>query len=256
MIIQSEGEPFFHKGGKTGVLLIHGTTGTPKEMRWLGEHLAAEGYTVLGCRLFGHATDQSDLLRTRWHDWLISVEDAYHILTGACDTIFLAGISLGGLLSIVFASRFPVAGIITYSVPYSMPLQLAIILRPFLPLIGLLWRYFPKGDPDWYDIELHKDHLEYPTYPIRVATELHGVLDEMQRVLPTVSVPTLIIHSKNDGSVPHQDAEIIHNKIGSDDKELLWLEKSGHNITRDAEREIVFKATAEFIRRVSSDNIS
>jgi carboxylesterase len=78
----------------------------------------------------------------------------------------------------------------------------------------------------------------------------------MQRVLPTVSVPTLIIHSRNDGSVPHEDAEIIHNKIGSDDKELLWLEKSGHNITRDAEREIAFNATAEFIRRVSSENIS
>ena len=253
MIIQNEGEPFFFKGGKTGCLLIHGTTGTPKEMRWLGEHLATEGHTVLGCRLFGHATDQKDLLRARWYDWLTSVEDAYHILSGSCDNIFLAGVSLGGLLSFVFASRFPVTGVIAYSTPYSMPEKIAVLLRPLLPLIGLVWRYFPKGEPDWYDIEMHKDHLEYPSYPIRVATELHRILDEMQKVLPKIQVPILIVHSKNDASVPHQDAEIIYRKIGSQDKALLWLEKSGHNVTRDSEREQVFSATAEFIRRVSSD---
>jgi carboxylesterase len=120
-------------------------------------------------------------------------------------------------------------------------------------LIGLVWRFFPKGDPDWYDIELHKDHLEYPAYPIRVATELHGLLDEMQKVLPQIQVPVLIVHSKNDASVPHQDAELIHSKIGSEDKELLWLEKSGHNVTRDSDRGQVFRASSEFIRKVSNN---
>jgi len=252
MIIQNEGEPFFFKGGNTGCLLIHGTTGTPKEMRWLGEYLADEGHTVLGCRLFGHATDQKHLLRARWYDWLTSVEDAYHILSGSCDQIFLAGFSLGGLLSLVFASRFPVAGIITYSASYSMPLKIAIILRPFLPLIELVWHYFPKGEPDWYDIELHKDHLEYPTFPIRLAREFHNLLDEMQGVLPEIQAPILIVHSKNDKTIPPQDAEKIYQTIGSQDKDILWLEKSGHNVTRDSERERVFRATADFIRRVST----
>lgn len=254
MIVQNEGEPFFFKGGRTGCLLIHGTTGTPKEMRWLGEYLASKGHTVIGCRLFGHATDQKDLLRARWYDWFTSVEDAYHILSGSCDQIFLTGVSLGGLLSLLFASRFPITGVIACSTPYSMPEKITVLLRPLLPLISVVWRYFPKGEPDWYNIELHKDHLEYPSYPIRVATELHRLIDEVQKCIPNITVPTLIIHSKRDATIPSHHAEKIHEKLGSKDKVLLWLEKSGHNVTRDSEREKVFQATAEFIQWVSSKN--
>ena len=73
-------EPFFISGGKTGCLLIHGFTGTPKEMRMLGDFLAAEGYTVLAPRLFGHATAPADMARARWADWVASVEDGMNLL--------------------------------------------------------------------------------------------------------------------------------------------------------------------------------
>lgn len=255
MIVQDEGKSFFFQGGRTGCLLIHGTTGTPKEMRWLGEYLASRGYSVLGCRLFGHATDQRDLLRARWYDWLTSVEDAYHILTGICDQVFIAGVSLGGLLSLYFASRFPIAGLIVCSTPYSMPVKLAVVLRPVLPLISSIWHYFPKGEPDWHDIEIQKDHLEYPSYPIRVATELIRLIDAVQETLPNVTAPALIIHSIKDATIPYQHAEKIYTSLGSKDKELFWLEKSGHNVTRDSERDKVFVATADFIQRVSSNDL-
>jgi len=252
MIIQNEGEPFYFRGGRTGCLLIHGATGTPKEMRWLGEYLASQGYTVLGCRLFGHATKQQDLVRARWLDWYASVEDAYHLLSSSCDQILIAGVSMGGLLALLSASHFPITGVIAYSTPYSMPEKLAVILRPALPLISKVWRYFPKGKPDWHDIELHKDHLEYPSYPVRVGIELHHLLDEVRKALPKITEPVLIIHSKNDHSVPFQHAEKIYMALGSPDKEIIWLENSGHNVTRDSERQKVFLATADFIKRVSS----
>jgi carboxylesterase len=253
MIVQEEGKPFFFQRGRTGCLLVHGTTGSPKEMRWLGEYLASNGYSVLGCRLFGHATNQRDLLRARWYDWLASVEDGYHILSSTCDQIFVAGISLGGLLSLYFASQFPVTGLAIYSTPYSMPERLAVILRPVLPLISSVWHYFPKGDPDWHDIALHKDHFEYPSYPIRVAIELHRIIDEVQKIIPDITVPALIIHSLKDATVPYQHAEKIYELLGSNDKKLVWLENSGHNITRDSEREKVFQATLAFIQRVSAE---
>ena len=68
-------EPFFFPGGATGCLMVHGFTGTPKEMRWLGEYLAGKGHSVLGVRLAAHATRPNDMIRARWHDWLASVED-------------------------------------------------------------------------------------------------------------------------------------------------------------------------------------
>ena len=77
-------EPFSLLGdrSKPACLLIHGFTGTPKEMRWMGEYLNEHGYTCLGVRLTGHATDPEDMIRSNWTDWTASVEDGYSLLRG------------------------------------------------------------------------------------------------------------------------------------------------------------------------------
>ena len=74
--VLSGAEPFLYRGESgVGVLLIHGWTSSPQEMRDLGKHLAGQGHTVLGLRLPGHATRPADLKRMRWRDWLAAVED-------------------------------------------------------------------------------------------------------------------------------------------------------------------------------------
>jgi carboxylesterase len=102
-------EPFFFPGsgqnGKTGCLVQHGFTGTPKEVRWLGEYLNRQGYTVCGMRLAGHATQPEDMIRSRYPDWLASVEDGYNLLRSSCDQVFLLGLSMGGILSLISATR-------------------------------------------------------------------------------------------------------------------------------------------------------
>src|SRR5512143_91752 len=75
----SETLPFFLRGAnangadatgdRLGCLLVHGFTGTPQEMRFLGECLHRDGYTVSGVRLAGHCTSVKDLARTKWQDW-------------------------------------------------------------------------------------------------------------------------------------------------------------------------------------------
>ena len=57
------------EGGRAGVLLIHGLTGTPNEMRLLARGLHQAGFTVYGMQLAGHCGDENDLLQTRWQDW-------------------------------------------------------------------------------------------------------------------------------------------------------------------------------------------
>jgi carboxylesterase len=73
----------------------------------------------------------------------------------------------------------------------------------------------------------------------------------MQRVLPTITVPALIIHSRGDLTLPEDHATQLFAQVGSKDKELMWVEDSGHVITRDAEREKVFAAAAAFVRRIA-----
>src|SRR4029453_9505866 len=101
-------ESFFFLGdpSKPPCLLIHGFTGTPKEMRWMGEYLNQRGFTCLGVRLAGHATHPEDMIRSRYSDWIASVEDGYHTLWSMTDNIFLAGLSMGGILALLMSTRF------------------------------------------------------------------------------------------------------------------------------------------------------
>src|SRR5258707_730094 len=57
----------FHlPGGRNGVLLIHGLTGTPTEMRFVAKGLNRNGFTVHGMQLAGHCGDAADLLGNPW----------------------------------------------------------------------------------------------------------------------------------------------------------------------------------------------
>src|SRR5829696_8092494 len=133
-------EPFFLPGdrSKPACLLIHGFTGTPKEMRWMGEYLNQQGYTCLGVRLTGHATHPEDMIRSRWTDWVASVEDAYHLLCGLTDDIFLVGLSMGGILALLAAAQLDVKGVIAMSTPARLPTDYPIW---FLKAISLLMPY-------------------------------------------------------------------------------------------------------------------
>jgi carboxylesterase len=252
MIIETA-EPFFFLGGSTGCLLVHGFTGTPKEMRLLGEDLAARGYTVLGVRLMGHATRPEDLPRARWEDWLAAVEDGWHLLNGAAGRIFVMGLSLGGCLSLLFASRFPVAGVVAMSAPYALRDDPRL---PYIELLSHLTPRKPKGPPDWRDPTSATGHVDYPYYPTRSLAELRDVLVEMRRSLPKVTAPVLLAHARGDtggGSFDPESMPKIYAGLGSAAKEMLWLEDSGHVITRDQERPRLFDAIADFIEKSGKD---
>jgi len=258
-------EPFFFTGegarARIGCVVIHGFTGAPKEMRWLGEYLNQRGYTVCGIRLAGHATRPEDMIRSRWQDWLLSVEDGYNLLHSCTDRIFLLGLSMGGVLSLVMASRLQacpeaegrrIAGVVAMSTPYKLPddprLRWIKQISWFLP-------YMPKGseDPgsDWFDKAAFEQHVSYPQNPVRSIWELTQLMVVMQASLPKVTVPVLLIHSRDDTYVLKDSMQSIHDHLGSADKQMLWVEGGGHVITEEPTRGQVFEAAADFIERVS-----
>jgi carboxylesterase len=250
-------EPFFFPGkganAKTGCLVTHGFTGAPKEMRWLGEYLNGQGYTVCGIRLNGHATQPEDMIRSRWQDWLLSVEDGFNLLRSCTDQVFLLGLSMGGALSLTAASRLPVRGVVAMSTPDRLPDHL--LLR-YTHLISWFIPYMPKGkgapDEAWFDKNAFKQHVAYPKNPVRSAGELNQLLGVMRESLPQVKVPVLLIHSRDDDYVIRDSMEKIHAALGSTDKHMLWVAGGGHVITEEPTRVTVFKAAADFIQRVAS----
>ncbi|GAB4420561.1 MAG: carboxylesterase [Anaerolineales bacterium] len=249
-------EPFFFPGkaGQPACLLTHGFTGTPKEMRWMGEYLNQEyAFHCLGIRLAGHATRPEDMIRSRYTDWMASVEDGYHLLRGVSERIYLVGLSMGGILSLLMSTRLDVAGVIAMSTPYRLPRDYPAWL---LRMISGLVRYQPKVKGDlgetWFDKEAFAAHVSYPQNPVRSAAELQLLIAEMRASLPNVGVPTLLIHSKNDQYVLPENLERIYAALGTSGKSKVYVTEAGHVVTRDAARHDVFRAAGAFIQRVES----
>jgi carboxylesterase len=249
-------EPFFFLGdaSKPACLLIHGFTGTPKEMRWMGEFLNRKGYTCLGIRLAGHATDPEDMIRSRWTDWVASVEDGYQLLRGVTPDIFLVGLSMGGVLSLLMSTRLRVKGVVAMSTPARLPTDYPIW---FLELISHVVRYRPKSKEapgsGWFDKAAYKEHVAYPQNPVRSTAELKKLILAMQAALPKVTVPVLLMHSKDEKYILPEDAEEIYaDLVNSADKTKLYITGSGHVISRDASREQVFQSALAFIQRIEN----
>jgi carboxylesterase len=247
-------EPFFLPGGRTGILLIHGFTGTPKEMRWMGEYLNGQGYTCLGVRLAGHATRPKDMVRSRWTDWTASVEDGYNLLRGAVDRVFLVGLSMGGALSLLMSTKLDVKGVVTISTPYELPDE-----HPAwqIKLYSYFRAYMPKTREEpgagWFDKEAFKEHISYPLNPIRSAAELKALLGRMQTALPKVTVPVYMIHSRDDTYVVPENMERIYaGLVNASDRTKVYITGSGHVVTRDAARDQVFELARDFIRRIET----
>ncbi|MEE9513318.1 MAG: alpha/beta fold hydrolase, partial [Anaerolineales bacterium] len=171
--ILDRGEPFFYPGSEVGCLLVHGFPGAPEEMRWLGAHLAEQGFTTLGIRLFGHATHPDDLTRARWQDWMANLEDGYHWIDGACSHVVVIGLSLGGMLTLNFASQTPLAGAVAMATLWELP-PLVQRLRPILHPLSKVWRFRTPSEPsDWRDDEAEKLNLHYPVQPLRGISEVY-----------------------------------------------------------------------------------
>jgi carboxylesterase len=248
-------EPFFFPGGRTGVLLVHGFTGAPKEMRWMGEYLNGQGYTCLGIRLNGHATNPEDMRRSRWTDWTASVEDGIQLLSGSVDRIFLVGLSMGGVLSLLMSARLAqrVAGVVAMSTPYQLPDDYPVWV---LKLYSLVVRDAPKSKEvpgsSWFDKAAFAEHISYPKNPMRSVVQLKLLLNEMQAALPEVRQPVLLIHSKDDPYVLPENMEKIYaGLVNATDKTKVFVTGSGHVVTRDAARHQVFELARDFIKRIA-----
>ena len=119
-LVVPEAQPFYLPAGRTGCLLLHGFSANPEEMRWLGDYLSSQGHAVFGVRLAGHGTDPHDLERTRWTDWLIDVEEGLGILGATTERVVVVGQSMGGMIALTAAARYPVDAIVAISTPYQI----------------------------------------------------------------------------------------------------------------------------------------
>ena len=239
--------PFFLEDGPVGVLLIHGFTGSPPEMRLVGDYLHQRGFTVSGPLLPGHGTTVENMNRCTWTDWTGRVESALADLQIRCETVFVGGLSMGAVLTLYLAAHHPeLPGAILYS-PAAWPADRLIYLTPVLKY---LVHEKPKlDDSDLTDPAADLQLWSYEKNPTFAAHEFLKLFRRVRRLLPQVVCPLLIIHSTLDTAIHPNSARLTYERVGSADKELVTLHNSGHCITVDSEWESVAEKTYEFIQK-------
>jgi carboxylesterase len=236
------------RGGTRGCLLIHGFAGTPPEVRGLGEYLAARGYDVMGPLLAGHGLTPEAMAETRWPDWVRSADDALQALSRDCSDVFVCGQSLGGTLALHLAVTHPsVRGVIAMGAMGSPAFFRDWRLRAIRGLKYLVRWHEPNGECDLGDpaaLQLLHSYARRPTVCIE---SLLQFLRLIERELPRLTVPALIMQGRGDRTVDVGNAPFILDRIGSVDKQMIWFERSGHTITVDLEHDRVFETVLNWL---------
>lgn len=250
MSLRPNPAPFDLSGGPVGALLIHGFTGSPPEMRLIGDYLHHRGFTVAAPLLPGHGTTPEDLSRVAWTDWVGHVQAALEDLQDRCEDVFVAGLSGGGLLTLYLAAtESNLRGAITYSAA----VKLRNPLIRLVPLGKYLMRYFPKQPEHQTDPQAASRMWNYDVWPTFAADELRKLVRQVNRLLPQIRCPLLIVQSTADEHVPPESAAHIYARVASTDKQLLMLHDSGHALTVDSQWEQVAERTHQFMLQQLSD---
>ncbi|MEZ2416899.1 alpha/beta hydrolase [Luteibacter sp. RCC_6_2] len=264
---------FQFEGGRDGVLLIHGLTGTPTEMRMVGKGLNRAGFTVVGVRLAGHCGSEDDLLATTWEDWYASVEAAAEELRGRVDRVFVAGLSMGALLALRLAAVRPgwIDGVGVYGATFrydgwsiGWTGRLSFLLPIFKRLgIGRERSFIEQPPYGIRDERLRaqvsaamfsgdSEAAGLPGNPWHALAEMVKLSREVRRRLPDVVAPCFIAHAADDDVASVANADLVARRVRGP-IEMLLLADSYHMITIDRERRTLIERTADFFGRIARD---
>ncbi|WP_370652664.1 alpha/beta hydrolase [Frankia sp. Cj5] len=237
-------EPFELGGGGTGVLLVHGFTGTPHSMRPWGEFLAEAGLTVCCPLLPGHGTRWQDMNATTWQDWFGAADAAFTRLRERCETVFVMGLSMGGTLTLRLAEVHgsAVAGAVTVNPSLGTDRKISV-------LAPLLSRIIPAVPGVASDIKAHGEReIAYQRVPLRAYVSLSHLWRVTVAELGRIVCPVLTFRSRVDHVVEASSGQILLAGAASCTVSERVLEDSYHVATLDNDRQTIFEESREFIR--------
>jgi carboxylesterase len=239
-------EPFSLGDGETGVLMIHGFTGSPASMRPIGEWLAANGLRVEGVRLPGHGTSIDDLRDRRWTEWVEEAGSGLDRLRSACSTLVVFAQSMGGTVALHLAATRPgdLDGIVLVN-PYVFDARL------YAAPVGRRLLRDVKGIADDISIEGVTEG-GYARMPLPAIAQMGAMLRVVRGELARIRQPLLVFRSGTDHVIPRSNARRVLRRIGSSRKDLVECPGSFHVVTLDRDAPPVRERTLAFVREIAA----
>lgn len=265
---------FYKEGNQIGILLIHGITGTPVEMKSLFKSLQKQGYTVACPQIKGHCQGYKALKDTRWEDWYQSIEEAFFYLAKKCQQIFIVGLSVGALLGIKLAcaQKEKIGGIAILSPTiYFDGWNISGLERAYLYFIlhtplKYIWSFNeqpPYGIKDEVArgvlirmLKLKNDqYAGQMKVPGLTMDEILKISHFIKKDIPNLSLPTLLIHSLEDDLTSVRSSEFIKTHMATTQVECIYITDCYHLITMDKQKNEVIRLTLNFINKlIKSEN--
>ena len=267
--LASDGLSFYGRGTNgRGVLLVHGVTGSPVEMKHIAKNLHRAGYTVYAPLLAGHGRDIAALRATRWEDWYRSLAESCDWFAPQVDQLFVAGICVGGLLGLRLAHEQPAIRAATVYSPLliydgwntprhyrwgrvTVPIAVNLGLSRFIslkerPPFGI------KSDRIRRLLAETPDGIRgtLPTFPVDTLHQNLRLFSAFDQLLPDIRTPTLLVHARDDDLGSPQNALYIKDRIGGH-CEIQWLINSYHMVHVDQEHRIASDRTRAFFDRAA-----
>ncbi len=221
------GSFYFEGTNNLGILLCHGLTGAPDEMKELGRYLNKLGYTVSGPEYRGHGTDVANFLETSVQDWFSDLEKAFEELSSKVKGVYVMGLSMGGCFTVKLAEERDILGLVTMNAP----------------LIGLPLK---EEFDNLIEIDSDMDHIhKYQKY--RSGYNKFVVETGQIHNLKKVTAPLLVIQGELDIDRYKISSSMLSEYVSSKYKSRLDFEKSGHLVVLEEERYELFDLIRDFL---------
>jgi carboxylesterase len=245
--------PFELGVGPGACLLVHGFTGTPWDVRPLGEALAGGGFRVRGIRLPGHGTTPKAMGEAGAGDWLAACEAALSAF--AEPRVAVVGLSMGALLAIALGARHPdrvqavvgLAPALRFRDRLTRGLRVA---RPLLRVAELIHPWVHKSTTDLLDPEARAAAPVLAAWPLRRLRDLWDIQDLARACAPKVRAPVLLAIARQDHVVDARGArELARRLTRAQSVRFIELEQGAHIMPRDEGRAVLQQEVLAFLRR-------
>ncbi len=255
---KSSPSAFRLEGNRGSVLLLHGFTGTPYELRIVGDALHQAGFTCWAPLLPGHAETPGHINQISAEIWIAAAKEAFASLPADKPRIVI-GFSMGGLLATLLAADPKM------QVDKLILIAPAFLLRFYgnfgiwLTKMGLGHNWFvPKRikGGDILDAEARKENPTLEHTPLKALVQLNNLMQKATQNLAQITCPTLALFGAQDHVVhSKKTAKLLQNNIISPYSQWFF-ERSAHIVSLDFDRDELIEHILIFCESHASSKTS
>ena len=229
--------------GKVGLLVLHGFTGSPYEIQTFVDYIRNHTDWVVETPTFsGHGDAESLALKGyKAEHWLMDAEIAYRKLAKIVEKVMVVGFSMGGIIAMYLAKRYPVKKLVLLSAAakYVNPTQLVKDIHAMAEDVF----HHKLNDSDLF--------LQYEqklrNFPLSAAIQFMKIVSKTEPYISHIECPVFIVQGALDEIVPSTTAQYLYDEIPAKRKQLYISDCGRHHICYSDDCDEWFRKALDFL---------